>query len=233
MKRRLAKLALFLLLGAIFNVALAWGLSLWIDPFSIETGGTDRSGARIMDEDRYWFAYVRSCAGGARLLAGVRINSANDFEREFGDDPREILPRWWEAGSYHGRDRVQWTALGAEARGWPMLSMWHEVRFRDHVQDRGRMESPGGIELPLSYWRDPNPYDGYDQPRTLPLRLIWPGFAINTVFYAAMLWLPFAALGRVRRRRRIKRGLCPACAYPVSASEVCTECGKPMQQAGS
>ena len=58
---------------------------------------------------------------------------------------------------------------------------------------------------------------------------LWPGFAINTVFYAAILCLLFAAPFALRRRRRIKRGLCPACAYPVGDSEVCTECGKPAK----
>jgi hypothetical protein len=53
----------------------------------------------------------------------------------------------------------------------------------------------------------------------------WPGFAINTVFYAGVLWLLFAAPFALRRRRRTKRGLCPKCAYPVGSSEVCTECG--------
>jgi hypothetical protein len=59
-----------------------------------------------------------------------------------------------------------------------------------------------------------------------PLRPIWPGFAINTLFYAGILWLLLAAPFTLRRRRRIKRGLCAACAYPVGASEICTECGK-------
>jgi hypothetical protein len=54
----------------------------------------------------------------------------------------------------------------------------------------------------------------------LPYRPIWPGFATNTLFYAAILWLIFAVPGRVRRRRRIRRGVCPACAYPVGASVV-------------
>ena len=65
----------------------------------------------------------------------------------------------------------------------------------------------------------------------LPFRPIWPGFAINTVFYAGVLWLLFAAPFALRRRRRIKRGLCPKCAYPVGASDVCTECGKPVTAA--
>jgi hypothetical protein len=54
---------------------------------------------------------------------------------------------------------------------------------------------------------------------------IWPGFAINTVFYATILWGLFAAPFALRRRLRVKRGLCPKCAYPVGTSDVCTECG--------
>ena len=64
------------------------------------------------------------------------------------------------------------------------------------------------------------------KPRTIPLIPLWPGFAVNTLFYAVILWMLFAAPLALRRRRRIKRGLCPACAYPVGDSSVCTECGK-------
>ena len=51
--------------------------------------------------------------------------------------------------------------------------------------------------------------------------------AINTVFYAGLLWLLFAAPFALRRHRRIKRGLCPKCAYDLRGSEsrVCPECG--------
>ncbi len=66
-------------------------------------------------------------------------------------------------------------------------------------------------------------------PRTctrLPGRPVWPGFPVNTIFYAALLWLPFApfALRRLIRRRR---GLCPACAYDLrhAEHEACPECG--------
>jgi hypothetical protein len=68
-------------------------------------------------------------------------------------------------------------------------------------------------------------------PRDLPYRPIWPGFAINTLFYAAILWLLFAAPFALRRRRRIKRGLCPACGYDLrgrasdSHANLCPECG--------
>jgi len=61
--------------------------------------------------------------------------------------------------------------------------------------------------------------------RVLPLRPIWPGFAINSLFYAAVLLAMFFAPFALRRMIRRRRGRCPACAYPVGTSAVCTECG--------
>src|SRR5262249_17329132 len=63
------------------------------------------------------------------------------------------------------------------------------------------------------------------QGLSLPLQPLWPGFAINTVFYAAVLWGLFAGPFALRRTIRRRRGQCAACGYPVGASKVCTECG--------
>ena len=62
----------------------------------------------------------------------------------------------------------------------------------------------------------------------LTLHPVWPGFAINTIFYAVILWVLFFVPGKVKRTLRRRRGLCPACAYPIGTSEVCTECGKQL-----
>jgi hypothetical protein len=61
----------------------------------------------------------------------------------------------------------------------------------------------------------------------LPYRIIFPGFAINTIFYAAIVWGLFAVPGAVRRRVRRKRGQCAACGYLLRdiTSEKCPECG--------
>jgi hypothetical protein len=67
---------------------------------------------------------------------------------------------------------------------------------------------------------------GVHDLHALPLTPLWPGFAINALFYAAMLWIMFAAVSVLRRWRRIRRGVCPNCAYPVGRSEVCSECGR-------
>ena len=66
---------------------------------------------------------------------------------------------------------------------------------------------------------------------SLPLVPLWPGFAVNTAFYAtcvATLWLAAAntrhALGTKRRRR--KRGQCEACGYDLTGLDQCPECGQ-------
>ena len=52
--------------------------------------------------------------------------------------------------------------------------------------------------------------------------------AILVIFASGMVVLGLAAVLQCRENRlasRIKRGLCPACAYLVGESSVCTECG--------
>src|SRR5688572_21137615 len=102
---------------------------------------------------------------------------------------------------------------------------WHF----DVIKSRRVTWSPdiSGIIIETSGIQLPRNAPGND-PFALPLRLVYPGFAINMIFYAAILWvmwLLFAAPWALRRRRRIKRGLCPACAYPIGSNQLCTECG--------
>lgn len=68
---------------------------------------------------------------------------------------------------------------------------------------------------------------------SLPLRPLWPGFAINTLFYAAILWVLFAIPTALRRRWRLKRNLCPGCRYPIGTSPLCTECGAPLDNSNA
>ena len=67
-------------------------------------------------------------------------------------------------------------------------------------------------------------------PRLLPVDPLWPGFAVNTLFYAGVLWMLYCGPFALRRRGRIKRGLCVACAYDLrgsaTTSDACPECGE-------
>ncbi len=65
-------------------------------------------------------------------------------------------------------------------------------------------------------------------PSFVPLRPIWRGLAANTLLFAAVLWLLVCGPFVLRRFVRVKRGLCPWCAYPMGESPTCTECGKPL-----
>ena len=51
----------------------------------------------------------------------------------------------------------------------------------------------------------------------------------------AILWLLIPGPFALRRFLRLRRGLCPKCAYPMGESPVCSECGKalPKRAVGS
>jgi hypothetical protein len=59
----------------------------------------------------------------------------------------------------------------------------------------------------------------------VPFRPLWPGFAIDVVFWALVAWLPIGGALQMRRWLRARRGACRACGYPLGTSPVCTECG--------
>ena len=62
--------------------------------------------------------------------------------------------------------------------------------------------------------------------KLLPLRPLLIGFALNTIFYAAILWMPFAPFV-LRRHIRRKRGHCIKCGYDLRGDFAagCPECG--------
>jgi hypothetical protein len=137
--------------------------------------------------------------------------------------PESGMYRVWGQGMFQSWDTVTAFRINNDRRfhvfaitlhrsGWPARA----------VECVGREEKLGDESTKKSF------HGAFFSNLALPVRPILPGFAINTIFYAGMCWLLFAAPFAVRRRRRIKRGLCPACAYPVGASDLCTECGKPV-----
>ena len=62
----------------------------------------------------------------------------------------------------------------------------------------------------------------------LPLRPLFRAFALNTLLYATLLWLLIPGPFALRRFLRMRRGLCPKCAYAIGESSVCTECGEAL-----
>jgi hypothetical protein len=229
MRRWATRILLLLVLGAIVNVTVAWVAALWS---SIEAGFVMDATA---DETLHWRQRLRedlsldpSDDSGGR--DDVRMCWRSD--RGFGYEARSvsqvvIVPSV----------RIRWheQALMSYRAGWPMAALagerWQRVTGYDRYLPSPPIGSPPPAAAPgpagapgaavgsptrtkiqwqrgVLEWTRPQSLGGPSQ-RIVPLHPHWPGFAINTVFYAAVLWLLFAAPFALRRWRRIRRGLCP------------------------
>ena len=67
--------------------------------------------------------------------------------------------------------------------------------------------------------------------RLVPMRPRPGGTIGNTLFFGVAAFVVLAGSMLWRRRRRMARGCCPECAYPVGASVNCAECGTPVPAA--
>lgn len=201
-RRRSAKIIAFLCLGAILNVAVAWACALWA-PLDWSGSGPVNDEPRIV----------------ARLAGRTWGNDLDEpFQPVWFQERHGFGHRYTRLGPELISGKVPMTAdYFLEEAGWPMTALEGDYSPRwtgsTFVYDDAR----GVIHLPFGQG-------------AAPFRPVWPGFAVNTLIYAAGIWLVAAAPGTLRRRRRIARGLCPACAYPAGASDVCTECGRPVQE---
>ncbi len=157
-------IVLFLLLGAVVNVAVAWGALLVFPPQSYYRNEVEMSSdatAKIVSARFPSYRLVASgdCYGTRTWRFGwVEIFGGCSVVND--DDTSYLYVR-----------------VDAYEAGWPFYGMVGRTLWED---DEGSLE----FALLLPSWiRD----------RTgrllefLPLGSIWPGFAINTVFYAAIL----------------------------------------------
>jgi hypothetical protein len=129
--------------------------------------------------------------------------------------------------------------------GWPLLGFsGTQTRTYDANSSQTRVQTSTLLALPRSF--SAGIFEMHDwkiislEPLA-PFGPLWPGFAINTIFYAAMLWLLWIAPGKIRRfiivRGRIRRHRCPACGYQIAPGggigPVCSECGAALPAAWS
>ncbi len=112
--------------------------------------------------------------------------------------------RWRIMGDIHGPNLIRTVEAGLPLRGLSTAA-------------------PFGMDEPLVVgpWHEGVELGG----KRYPIRPLWPGFAIDVVFWSALPWVSIVVFRVVRKRRRIRRGLCPRCKYEVGALERCPECG--------
>jgi len=222
MKRRIIIVAILVLAGAVVNVAVAWWCAL--------TSFTAETESAIAVYDSTIWQVDRISRTGAVVFVSVRTRSRGVLTG-FGADPAELLDEWtgfasptpeFESGETSRETRA------ASARGLPMLALRCETTRRGAGQIRGGLDT-GALPLNHWHWLQKTPVGHLlANPRVLPLRPLWPGFAVNTIFYAVAFWLLIGGPFALRRFIRLQRGLCLKCGYPMGDSGVCTECGKAL-----
>ncbi len=241
MKRPLLIIAIFLLAGAVVNVAVAWGCAVWV---SYSTPELQFVGAHPHSfADRVVFDVFHSFGSEfvqPALDDHLGFHAGRNADHVYLEWPR-FWPRFtdWSQGRTLGPIEDRWTSQikAEEARGWPMLSLsWHYWVLRvDASSDSDSTTRSLRYGWPLGGTRvvQYNPVSTIFvnvslreiDERILPYRPIWIGFTANTLFYASLLWLAIPGPFVLRRFLRLRRGLCPTCAYPMGESFVCTECG--------
>jgi len=224
LKRSIIKVMVLFVIGAIMNVAVAWGSVLAIRlPMD---AGVLVTPDGLVDDDSFRFGWR------ARVAVAPGVTRVGYWEFHFcgnesdSDPPplHDSIP-WWSERSFsiEGFRKVIPTQ---EARGWPMRTLWCEYEFSEASRDVRSSTSLGGITAPLPY----SFFIADEYRAALPLRPIWPGTVINAIFYSMILWALFAMPGMIRRRWRVRRGRCAACGYPTGTSAVCTECGNKVNE---
>ena len=113
--------------------------------------------------------------------------------------------------------------LNVRRAGWPLRCLTgFEV-----VQGSRRMEwaiRAGEPPKPAA-GAPPTPVGAGDVPPMLPLKPIWPAFALNWLIVTAMLWTLWVTHLKCRRAIRRLNRRCWSCGYPMGGSNQCSECG--------
>ena len=239
MKRWIFKLVVFLLLGAIVNVAVAWGCAYW-SPFPlIGSNATPRNSWAEIDplsaearwlKERGWQLTSREVPPTTRrlrsVLKAIRFEIQRFSRSAFGLERIEFSQRFADAqfhDNWFGAIEVplRWPFLSRTRAGWPLLAL-HGEQQAGVISSGRTLTWQYGTAVPFPTFGKQNSSDAI-----LPFRPLWPEFAINTIFYAAILWLLILGPFALRSHIRHKHGHCVNCGYNLRGDFTagCPECG--------
>ena len=252
MRKWAPKLAVFLFLGALVNIAVAWSCAYFV-------------GTGLVEYDHYklqstWHIKNKEYRGTVRSFSGIGSRNWHlplnhpYFEEEWvTTDGTDVFPRWSRLSRLPPVMEeflpLKSSSMQEQAHGWPLLTAhcdWKSTRvdvmprlsisylffrkdeLRGGIDLRILRESKSLLSFPL---RPPDEREGWffylsdQRDIVLPFHPIWSGLIINTLFYAVLIWGVVSGPGAARRVFRQRRNRCPACGYPIGTSTVCTECG--------
>ena len=233
--KRLRVILLFLMLGALASITMAWSLALFhnnfYDPASRSRGKDYRSSIH----GDFWIYTHHDFFGTTQLFCTPAVASIHEYQDI--KRPYKTPPRWSimndppipffkeETSAPDSVDYWTWKVFSTieTSRGWPfrMLS-----RTQSSINPNRNIRDDGGILIRVDS-KIPA------KRLSLPLQIYWRGFAFNTIFYATFLWLLLPGPFVLRRFIRHKRGLCVKCAYDLREvdHQACPECGEEIRRA--
>lgn len=203
MSRNLRQAALLLLWGAVLNVVVAW-LAVFVD--------LRFSSRQFLHDDGTRKLGVMASPGTGIDFYMLFLDVENFMIQQPGL-AYEPVPAWVGWRGAPEENWVEWTF----ATGWPLRSL---KCGSSQLQRTG----PGGAPILVPWGGIPIPRWGL-RMSFLPFVPVWPGFVIDSVVWAFLLW----SFLRLRRAflswRRRARGACAECGYLVSGARACPECG--------
>jgi len=246
MKRWIIRILFFLALGGVTTVGVAWVLAWnWAYDacsWTMDTTWTQSPHGEVEPSIRYWNIspageeLIRRNTAAIELLVPQRLwdmsTDAIGFDNVGLDFVRVNL-----SGRFPGR-RARWAAeIEATRSGWPTRATgatrtrtfrWSETRIADDslggpgsgTGDTGTLVVDSALDSG-TLLQNTQCWIGW-----MP---IFPGFLVNTLFYAAIWFGIFFGVAALRRFIRKKRGRCVKCSYDLRGTpgdaKGCPECG--------
>ena len=222
MKRWVVSIVMCVVLGVVTTVGVAWGLAVGVDAWVIDDHVILIGGLEQHERDDGEWDWLR--------LRGLEVPGLRVVERTHNIYPdRDRLPlRQGESPSDEFRRfpdafHSEYQFASVHIVGWPMKSMSYWFGEKTHNRDE-RIVFNG---LEVGFERRPLFLPDLTYDRVLPLRPIFPGFIINTLFYAAIWFVLIFGWRAHLRQVRKWQGYCPVCKYDLqnTLTAGCPECG--------
>jgi hypothetical protein len=214
----ITQVIVFLLLGAILNVAVAWACAIRSETDDGAIIEVDQWPRRVPDDWPHQPDWGRLFRGSGLTVMMSDGHGPEPEGRWVGDS----FEGAWGLDLY----RHVWFNSGVPFRSmhWCLYDMMPEgIGTLDHWPDRPHGHLESGLAPPRALLGR----GGWVFQRRLPLAVLWSGFILNTAVYAALLWLAFRCARYGRWYLRIKPGRCPKCGYDLRGAPGmgCAECG--------
>ena len=233
MERLVRTICLFGVLGLLASLAVAWTsaatVNLWSDIFVQRHGISSPTYPcwGLVTIDKPSASYVFRSAISRPHGLGV------DWLYQPGVTtcgPGLIEPPGWSDAKAppFGEPLDIYEGYAEDGRGWPFICLASSIEATLNPT-RGWTYGVVSWGIPLPSTQGPDA-----MPRSLPLRPVWAGLLVNTVFYGLFLWLVVHGRGllRLQRLHRERHGRCGHCGYPAGSSPLCSECGHSLHGRG-